>query len=72
MGAIHVHEFMTLDGVVDAPMWTFEYGLDDKMGEVEPRRRRSARAIPGARCALLRGPAPGWPTQNRPEGGAWA
>ena len=33
MGAIHVHEFMTLDGVVDAPTWTFEYGFDPKMGE---------------------------------------
>ncbi len=33
MGAIHVHEFMTLDGVVDAPIWTFEYGFDPKMGE---------------------------------------
>jgi dihydrofolate reductase len=25
---------MTLDGVVDAPTWTFEYGFDPKMGEV--------------------------------------
>ena len=33
MGEIHVHEFMTLDGVVDAPTWTFEYGFDPKMGE---------------------------------------
>src|SRR4051812_8827794 len=33
MGAIHVHEFMTLDGVVDAPTWTFEYGFDPKMGD---------------------------------------
>jgi dihydrofolate reductase len=33
MGAIHVHEFMTLDGVIDAPMWTFDYGFDPKMGE---------------------------------------
>lgn len=34
MGAIHVHEFMSLDGVIDAPTWTFEYGFDPKMGEV--------------------------------------
>jgi len=34
MGAIHVHEFMTLDGVVDAPSWTFEYGFDPRMGAV--------------------------------------
>jgi dihydrofolate reductase len=33
MGAIHVHEFMTLDGVVDAPVWSFEYGFDPQMGE---------------------------------------
>jgi dihydrofolate reductase len=33
MGEIHVHEFMTLDGVVDAPTWTFEYGFDPGMGE---------------------------------------
>ena len=34
MGEIHVHEFMSLDGVIDAPTWTFEYGFDPKMGEV--------------------------------------
>jgi dihydrofolate reductase len=33
VGAIYVHEFMSLDGVIDAPSWTFEYGFDPKMGE---------------------------------------
>jgi dihydrofolate reductase len=33
VGEIHVHEFMTVDGVIDAPTWTFEYGWDPKMGE---------------------------------------
>jgi dihydrofolate reductase len=33
MGGIHVHEFTSLDGVVDAPTWTFDYGFDPKMGE---------------------------------------
>ncbi len=33
MGEIHVHEFMSLDGVIDAPVWTFEYGFHPKMGE---------------------------------------
>jgi dihydrofolate reductase len=33
MGDIHVHEFMSLDGVIDAPTWTAEYGFDPKMGE---------------------------------------
>lgn len=34
MGAIHVHEFMSLDGVIDAPTWTFDYGFDPQMAEV--------------------------------------
>jgi dihydrofolate reductase len=34
MGNIHVHEFMSLDGVIDTPIWTAEYGFDPKMGEV--------------------------------------
>ena len=34
MGSIHVHEFISADGVADAPTWTFDYGFDDKMGEV--------------------------------------
>jgi dihydrofolate reductase len=33
MGEIHVHEFMSADGVIDAPTWTFDYGFDPKMGE---------------------------------------
>ena len=33
MGEIHVHEFMSLDGVIDAPTWTFDYGFDPQMGE---------------------------------------
>ena len=33
MGAVHVHEFMSLDGVIDAPTWTFDYGFDPRMGE---------------------------------------
>jgi dihydrofolate reductase len=33
MGAIHVHEFMSLDGVIDAPTWTFDYGFDPQMGK---------------------------------------
>ena len=33
MGAIHVHEFMSLDGVFEEPTWTFAYGFDPQMGE---------------------------------------
>jgi dihydrofolate reductase len=31
VGAIHVHEFTTLDGVIDAPEWSFEYGFLPEM-----------------------------------------
>jgi dihydrofolate reductase len=34
VGEIHVHEFMSLDGVIDAPTWTFDYGFDPQMGEL--------------------------------------
>src|SRR5437764_11620615 len=33
MGAVAVHEFISLDGVIDAPTWTAEFGFDPKMGE---------------------------------------
>jgi dihydrofolate reductase len=33
VGQIHVHEFMSLDGVIDTPTWTFDYGFDPQMGE---------------------------------------
>ncbi len=32
MGEIRVHEFMSLDGVIDNPTWTFEFGFDPRMG----------------------------------------
>jgi dihydrofolate reductase len=31
MGTIAVHEFTTLDGVIDAPMWTMDYPWTDAM-----------------------------------------
>ena len=33
MGSIRVHEFITLDGVISEPTWSFEYGFDPRMGE---------------------------------------
>jgi dihydrofolate reductase len=43
MGAIHVHEFMSLDGVVDAPTWTFDYEflpeMENALGAVTGRSR---------------------------------
>ncbi|MBP2368107.1 dihydrofolate reductase family protein [Pseudonocardia parietis] len=32
MGTIDVHEFISLDGVVEEPSWTAEYGFTDAMG----------------------------------------
>ena len=34
MGKIAVHEFITLDGVIEDPSWTMGYPFDPKMGEV--------------------------------------
>lgn len=48
MGTIAVHEFITLDGVIDAPTWTFDYGFDPKMGE-------AIGAIMGPSTAILLG-----------------
>ena len=33
MGTINVHEFISLDGVIDTPTWTFEYEWDPRMGD---------------------------------------
>jgi dihydrofolate reductase len=33
MGTIRVHEFTTLDGVIDAPTWAGDYPFDPRMGE---------------------------------------
>lgn len=34
MGKIKVHEFATLDGIVESPSWTFEFGFTERMGAV--------------------------------------
>jgi dihydrofolate reductase len=33
MGTIGVHEFITLDGVIETPSWTMGYGFDPRMGQ---------------------------------------
>lgn len=45
MAEVHVHEFMSLDGVIDAPTWTFDYGFDPKMGETIGAVTARARGI---------------------------
>ena len=63
MSAIKVHEFMSLDGVVENPSWTFEFGFDPAMGE------RLA-AVTGGCSAILLGRktfemfAPAWSTRT--------
>jgi dihydrofolate reductase len=34
VGEVHVHEFMSLDGVIDAPTWTFEFEFNPRMIEI--------------------------------------
>jgi dihydrofolate reductase len=63
MGAIHVHEFMSLDGVIDAPTWTFEYGFDAKMGEaIGAVTSRSGGILLGRRTYEMFEPA--WSTRT--------
>jgi dihydrofolate reductase len=45
MGAIQVHEFMSLDGVIDTPTWTFDYGFEPQMGEAIGALTARSRAI---------------------------
>ena len=40
-----MHEFMSLDGVIDEPRWTFEFGFDPKMGEAIGALTDKCRAI---------------------------
>src|SRR5581483_9363166 len=42
---IHVHEFTTVDGVVDAPTWTMDFGFDPRMGEAIGALTGRCRAI---------------------------
>jgi dihydrofolate reductase len=45
LGEIHVHEFMSLDGVIDAPTWTFDYGFHPEMGEAIGAMTERSRGI---------------------------
>lgn len=63
MGKIIAHEFMSLDGVVEDPRWTFDFGFEPKMGE-------TLAAITGGCTAILLGRktyemfAPAWSTRT--------
>ncbi len=66
MGAIKVHEFTTVDGVVDVPMWTVDYGFPDDLSE-------SIGALTGAASGILLGRttfemfAPAWSARTVEE-----
>ncbi|MGH2882808.1 MAG: dihydrofolate reductase family protein [Solirubrobacteraceae bacterium] len=63
MGNIAVHEFITLDGVIEDPRWTIDYPFDPKMGQ-------AIGEIMGASQGLLLGRrtyemfAPAWSTRT--------
>jgi dihydrofolate reductase len=66
MGAIKVHEFTTVDGVVDVPMWTVDYGFPDDLSA-------SIGALTGQATGILLGRttfemfAPAWSTRTVEE-----
>lgn len=66
MGDIRVHEFMTLDGIVETPSWTVEFGFDPRMGE-------TIGAVMGTADGLLLGRrtyemfAPAWSSRTAEE-----
>lgn len=45
MGKIAVHEFITLDGVIQEPSWTMDYPFDPKMGEAIGTIMGSSKAL---------------------------
>lgn len=45
MGRIAVHEFTTLDGVIDTPTWTFDFPFDPRMGDAIGRLMSPGTAI---------------------------
>jgi dihydrofolate reductase len=63
VGEIHVHEFMSLDGVIDTPAWTFDYGFHPKMGEAIGALTARARGILLGRVTYEMF-APAWSTRT--------
>jgi dihydrofolate reductase len=48
MGKILVHEFISVDGVIESPSWTMDFGFDPKMGAAIGER-----LMGGAKALLL-------------------
>jgi hypothetical protein len=63
VATIGVHEFITMDGVIEAPSWSFDYSFDPQMAE-------AIGGIMGSSKALLLGRrtyqefAPSWSTRT--------
>jgi dihydrofolate reductase len=66
MGQIVVHEFITLDGVIDNPAWSMEYGFDPKMGDAIGRIMQSSKALLLGRNTYELF-APAWSTRTAAE-----
>jgi dihydrofolate reductase len=66
MGAVLVHEFMSLDGVIDAPTWTADYGFDPKMGKAISAITERCRGILLGRTTFEMF-AQAWPTRTAEE-----
>ena len=66
MGQIVVHQFITLDGVIDNPAWSMEYGFDPKMGEAIGRIMQSSKALLLGRNTYEMF-APAWSTRTAAE-----
>ena len=66
MGAIKVHEFISLDGVIENPAWTAEFGFDPKMGEAIGGLTAGSNAILLGRTTFEMF-APAWSTRTVEE-----
>ena len=66
VGAIKVHEFITLDGIYEDPSWSFGFGFDPRMGEALAAITSSCQAILlGRRTFEMFAPA--WSTRTAEE-----
>lgn len=63
MGTIKVHEFTTLDGVIDAPTWTFDYEFTTEMSDAVGGITASSEAILLGRTTYEMF-APAWSTRT--------
>ena len=63
VGKIGVHEFITMDGVIESPSWSFDYSFDPKMGEAIAGIMASSSAILLGRRTYQEF-APSWSTRT--------